>query len=208
MCSHVRFMVLIDKRLGWLTRQESHVFADRIAWLLIVFHWNKVFRILDTKNLQHLPVELWKVVNLRGTLRQLDGRLILHDPLGHSGRIWITDRDHFDDVVVCLFNLSVPAVWCVRVAGGGVIADDRLEQLKLHPQACMHPRLYSTHGLQGALKQSQRRTNRSLCAHVADLHVRDRAQSPPFVGDLVKKLQQCLARLFVRQRHDVVAHRA
>ena len=139
---HVRLVVLIRKRLDWLHPQDCHVFRHRVAGGLIVLHRNQLVGVLDPKNLQHLPVELWQVVNLRSPLGQLQRRLILHDPLRHRCGVGIADRDHLNYVVVGLLRQPVPTLWGVGIIRRHEVADDLLKQLKFHPQAGMDTSLH------------------------------------------------------------------
>ena len=54
----VGFVILVDKRFGWLSVEECHVFADWILRGLIVFRRNQLVCVGDTQHLNHLAVEL------------------------------------------------------------------------------------------------------------------------------------------------------
>ena len=127
----VGFVILVDKRFGWLSVEECHVFADWIFWGLIVFRRNQFVCVGDTQHLNHLAVELGQVVDLRGLSGQLHHSLILHDPLRHRAGVGIRDRDHLDHVVIRLLGLAVTFNWIVVVLLRGVVADDLFEQFKL-----------------------------------------------------------------------------
>ena len=62
---NMRVVVLIDKRLHGFTLEHRHVLAYRITRLLVVLDRNQVLAILNTKYLDHLPVQVWQVVDLR-----------------------------------------------------------------------------------------------------------------------------------------------
>ena len=72
----------------------------------------------------------------------------------------------------------------------------------------MYPSLYSTHGLQGTLKQSQRSTHRGVRTHVANIHITDGTQSATFFSNLIQQCKQSLAWLLVRERHNIIPDRS
>ena len=80
-------MVLILERLDRLLLEDRHVLCNRIVRLDVFRQLDDFVSILDAKHLQHLPVQLAHVVQVRGLLRQLKGCLILHHTLRHGGRI-------------------------------------------------------------------------------------------------------------------------
>ena len=154
---HVRgdmcIMVLIYEGFGRFAHKERHVLADWVFRRLVILNRNKLLGVLDAQHLQHLPVKLGKVIYLRCPLSQLDGCLVLHDPLRHSGSVRVTDWNHFRRVVVGLLGLAVTCLRCVAVIFRGKVPNDPAQQLELHPHRRMNPCLNSTHGLQRALKQ-------------------------------------------------------
>ena len=74
-------MVLILESLNRLLLQDCHVLCDRIVRLDVFRQLDDFVSIFDAENLQHLPVQLAHVVQVRGLLRQLKGCLILNNPL-------------------------------------------------------------------------------------------------------------------------------
>ena len=190
--SDVGVVVLVNERLGGLAIQERHVLRDRIAWLHVVLDWHQLVRVLHAQHLDHLAVELRQVINLGGLRGQLDDRLVLHDPLRHGGAVGIGHGDHVHHVVVFLLGLGVAALWGVGVLARGVVADDVLEELELLLHRVVHTRLHGRHGFELALKDGQCGAHGRVGAHVADLHVRNRAQPAGFVGDLVEQREQDL----------------
>ena len=104
----MRFVVLISKRFNRLTTKDIHVLRHRVLRFLIPRQCNQFVCVLDTQHFQHLPMELRQVINLRGTLGQLNSRLVLHDPLRHRSGVWITDRNYLYRVVVSLLDRPVP----------------------------------------------------------------------------------------------------
>ena len=111
-------------------------------------------------------------------------------------------------VVVRLLGFTVTNLWFVAVFVRGVVPDDSRQQLELLLHGVVNPSLNRAHHLQHALKDSQRRTNRGLGRGITDLQVSHGSKAPTVLDDLVHQPNQDLARLLVRQRQDVVAHRA
>jgi len=131
MSRNVCVMILIDKRLRRFSPQERHVLTDRITRCHVVINRHELLSILHTQHFNHLPMQNWKVVNLRCLSRQLHYSLILHDALSHRRTIGITDRYNFNHVVICLHRLWITCYWVVVVARGRVISNDVLKELEL-----------------------------------------------------------------------------
>ena len=102
-------VILEDERLCRLAIEEAHVLADRVLGLDVVVDRNQLVGVLNAQNFKHLAVQLGQVVNLRRTLGQLNGRLVLHDPLRHGRAVRVGHRDHVHHVVVFLLDLAIPA---------------------------------------------------------------------------------------------------
>jgi hypothetical protein len=68
----------------------------------------------------------------------------------------------------------------------------------------VHTGLHSRHRFQRAFQQGKCSPHWRVGAHITDFHIADGAEPATFLGDLVQQRQQGLARLLVRQRHDVV----
>ena len=85
----MRLVVLVDKRLDRLHVHDVHVLRDRIDWLLIFFDRDDLLDVTQPQHLQHLPVQLGQVVELRSALRELKHCLVLNDPLRHRRRVGI-----------------------------------------------------------------------------------------------------------------------
>ena len=206
MHSDVGIVVLIDERFDRLAIQERHVLADRITRLHIICDGHQLLCVLDTQNLQHLTVQLRQVINLWGTLCQLDRSLVLHDPLRHRCAVGIADRNNLHQSVVAALGPTVATGRVILIVLRCVVPNDRSQQLELLLHRSVYPRLNRTHGLQRALKQRQGSAHRGVTRHISDLHVTDGPQTPRLICDLVQQRQQGLARLLVRQGHDVVTH--
>ena len=147
------------------------------------------------------------VVHLRCRLRELQHCLVLGDLLRHGRRVWITDGNHIDVIVVRLlgrwlafFGLVVVIVWCV-------VANDVFEQTQFFFEREVDACLHSRHNFQGALKDRQGRTNRRVGRHIADVKVSRICKATAVFNDLVQQLQQGLTWLLVWQRHQVVFDR-
>ena len=61
----VRRMILIEERLDGLLLEDGHVFADGVFRLDVIGQLDDVISVLDAEHLQHLPVQLAHVIELR-----------------------------------------------------------------------------------------------------------------------------------------------
>ena len=197
-------MILIRKCLDRAPHQHVHVLGHGVLRFGVLRDRHQLLSVLDPQHLQHLPVQLGQVVNLRRTLSQLQCRLVLHDPLSHRGCVRVRDGQDLHHVVVRLLGEAVPARRRVLVVRWHVVADDPLQEFELHPQAGVGARLHRAHGLELPLKDGQGGTYRSLGAHVADLQVRDGRKPASVLRDALQQRRKDLRRLLVRQGHDVV----
>ena len=203
----MRLMILIDERLGRLTVHDVHVLSHRVFRLGVLRGRDDLVRVLDTQRLNHLPMQILHVVDVWRSLRQLQHRLVLHDLLRHRSRVRITDRDDIHIIVVSLFGLAITDLWLVRILIRGIVTDDRSEEFELLLHRVVDASLNRCHDLENPLKHSEGRANRSLRGHVADLEIRHCSEATTILDHLVHQHGKSLARLLVRQRQDVVAHR-
>ena len=203
---NMSLVVLIYERLEWLEVHRVHVLHDRIGWLLIILDWHQLGCVLDPQHLQHLPVKLGHVVNLRRSLGQLDHCLILHHPLRHGCRIGVGHGDDLHHVVVALLGMPHTLGRLVVILVIGVVPNDRREQFQLLFEGVVDPSLNRTHHLEHALQQSQRRTHRSLRRHVGNLHICRSGKPSTLFYDGTEQLIQRGTGFFVWQRQDVVAY--
>ena len=110
-------------------------------------------------------------------------------------------------VVVVLLGFAVTFFRLVAIRLWRIVPDDTLEEFELLLHRVVDARLNGGHGLERALKDSQRRAHRSLTRHVADLKISSRCEATAFLYDGTQKRVKYLARFLVWQRHDVIAHR-
>ena len=133
--------------------------------------------------------------------------MILHDLLRHGGSIRVTDRDDRDHVIVRFLSLTATFFRLVVIRFWRIIRDDTFEELELLLHRVVDACLNSRHGLERALKDRQRGTDRGLSGHIADLHISGPSEATTFLYDGAEEAVQNLAWFFVRQRHDVITHR-
>ena len=205
---YVRIMVLWEERFDRFAVENVDILTNRIDRLLLVsIHRHKFVRVLNTENLQHLPVQVGEVVNLRSALGHLHDGLVLHNLLGHSGGVRVADGDNGNKVVVALLGLRSAFLGLVRVLVGGVVADDILKKPELLLHRVVDARLNGRHHLQSTFEDGEGRANRRISRHIRHLEVCSARKTPPFVHDGAEEGVQDLARLLIRERHQVIADR-
>ena len=175
--------------------------------LLVIIQRNQLGGILNAQDFKHLPVQVGQVVQLRRTLRQLHHRLILHNLLRHGGSVGVGHRDYSDEIVVAFLGPGRAILGFVVVGLGGVVADNVPQQDELLLHGVVNAGLNSRHHLKSPLQNSQRRTNRAVGRHVANLQISSASEATTFFDDGTKQRVQDLRRLLVRERHDVVFDR-
>ena len=139
---------------------------------------------------------------------QLHHGLVLNNLLRHRAGIRIAHRDDVGHVVVNTLGLTTASLGLVVIVIVGVVTDDTLQQLKLLAHGIVQAGLHSTHHLQHTLKNRKRRTHRGIGAHVAYVQIPSRGKRTTFLDDVLEQPIEHLARLFVRQREDVVTDAA
>ena len=203
--SNVGLVVLLDKRLDRLAVDQVHVLLHGVHRFLVVLDRHQLVGVLDAQHVQHLTVQERQVVNLRGHLRELNDRLVLHHALRQCGCVGVRDGDDLDmaEVRLACVRLGVLDLVVVRVVR--VVAHDGREHLEFLLEREVHTGLNGRHHLEGPLQNGQRGAHRCIGRHVGDLCVRRRGKATAFLDDLVHEAGQNHRRLFVRQRQDVVA---
>ena len=146
------------------------------------------------------------VVELRSLLRQLESRLILHNPLSHGGRVRIGDRDHVNPTIEVVDPVEV-TVHVVGVLLRHVVVDDPREDAQLVLHGCVQAGLDARHDLEAALEQGQRGAHRRVCAHVPNLDVCHGADATAFLDDVAKQRVQDARRLLVWHREQALTER-
>ena len=162
----VRLVVLVEECLEWFALERGHVLCHRVFGFLIVRQGHELVCVLDAKHLQHLAVQLGQVVDVRGHLCHLDDRLVLHNPLAHSGRVGVAHRDDVNVFVILLLGAAVGFVWVVVILGVCVVPNQPGQKLQFLFETVVQPGLNSGHHFQLALKDGQGCAHGRLCAHV------------------------------------------
>ena len=188
------FMVLVDKRLDWLAVDDVHVLRHRVTRLHVVtvLERYELLGVLDPKHFKHLAMQVWHIIKLRCTLRELQNCLILHDLLCHRRSVRVADRDDRDHVIVRFLGLAAAFFWLVAIRFWRIIRDDNFEELELLLHRIVDACLNSRHGLERALKDRQRGTDRGLARHVRDLQISRRGEATAFLYDGTQKRVQDL----------------
>ena len=206
MGSDMRLVVLVQERLHRLLLQHGHVLGDRVHRLDVFRQLDDLAGVLNTQNTQHLLVQFTHVVQLWGLLSQLQGGLVLHDPLRHCSSVRVR---HGDDVhtPVEVFLAVRTLVHLVGVLFRHVVVDHPGEDAELVLHGSVQAGLDARHNFQAALQQGQRRPHRGLRAHISNLDVGHGADPTAFLDHVTKQLVQDAARLLIRHREQALAQR-
>ena len=167
----VRLVVLTNKCLQRFAGDGVLVLLDWVCWMLIVLGGDEFAGVLNTQYLNHLAVQQRQVVQLRRRLSQLQDSLVLDDLLRHSGCVGIGDWDYIHHLIVALLGFAVAFFRLELILCRGRLSNDLFEQFKLLFHAEVHTALDSAHYLQCTLQQRKSCTDRSLSAHVRDVHI-------------------------------------
>ena len=95
----VGFVVLVQEGFYWLAINKGHVLADGVNGFHVVFHRHDTLGLLNPQNLNHLAVQEGHVIHVGRRGAELQGRLILHNPLRHRTGVGVGDRDNINTVI-------------------------------------------------------------------------------------------------------------
>ena len=137
-------------------------------------------------------------------LCQLQGGLILHNPLSHGRGVRIGDRNHVHAAIKVVDTAEV-ALYLVGIFRGHVVMDNPRQDAQLLLHRCMQACLHTGHNFKATLEQSQRRSNWGVCAHVANLDVSHGADATTFLDHVAKQLVQHARGFLVRHREQAVS---
>ena len=105
--------------------------------------------------MQHLLVQHFSVVHaFRGVLRKLDGSLILHNFLRHSGGIRVRNRDDVNatiEVSLTAIGIGVGVGDRILILRRHILANNVRDKLELTAQGLMNARLNGAHHLHRTL---------------------------------------------------------
>ena len=203
---NVGVVVLVDERLDRLAVDNVHVFRHGVCRLEVVVDGDELLCVAHAQHVQHLPVQVRQVVELWSPLGHLHDGLVLHDLLRHCGGVRVAYRDDINRVVVVLLGATRAVLGVVLVVVRSVVPDDVLEQPELLTHRIVDARLHSGHHLQRTFEDGEGGPYRRLRRHITDLEVSSAGEPTPLVHNSAQQGVEDLARLLVRERHDVVAH--